>query len=146
MASIAFNDGVLTTLSPRVNGITAASRFNGWQPSSPDVGPVGVRLGSGGTMTEVLRTDYLATFVVPYLFADDMAVALRLIRYFMRGNGNTVTVNTTDLAARSYTCERGEGCSMEFVLVDPQELRYELRATVRNVAAADMICTYKAGP
>lgn len=145
MASIQWTDGTgAATIAPRVGGVSAASRFNNWEPMPVVVGPRHHRLGSGAPMVEVLRIDRVVSFTVPMLFAEDQALADRLIIHAM--SGGTFTVNTTDLAARTYTCTIPEGGAITFGFADGQEMRYELRVQARNTAAAAMQCIYRTGP
>ena len=145
MASITWTDGTgAASIAPRLNGIAAASRFNAWEPTPVVVGPRHFTLGTETPMVEVLRITRRVTFVVPYLFAEDQALADRLIIH--AHSGGQFVVNTTDLAARSYTCTIPEGGDITFGMADGSDLRYELRVAARNTAAAPLVCIYRTGP
>src|SRR5688500_6911566 len=130
MASVTWTDGTgAASIVPRVNGVSAVSRFNAWEPMPRVIGPRHHRLGTGAPMVEVLRIDRVVSFVVPMLFAADQTLADRLIIHAM--SGGQFVVNTTDLAARSYTCTIPEGGDITFGMADGSQLRYELRVSAR---------------
>lgn len=145
MANVAWTDTTgAATLEPNVNGVAGASRFNGWLGVPHVVGPMHYRLGSGAPMREVHRREYRATFVIPRIAPEDLVLAQRLVEHLERGG--SITVNTTDIAARSYTCTLCEGGSASLSGPDPVELWYSVALTVRSTGAVPMECVYRAGP
>lgn len=145
MASVTWTDAVgAASLSPNVGAVASASRFNGWRPFPAVTGPMHYRLGSGAPMREILRRESRATFVIPRVAPDAVALAHRLVEHLE--GGGTVTVNTTDLAARTYTCTLCEGGEASIDGPDPVELWYSVRLTLRSTAAGIMECIYRAGP
>lgn len=146
MANVTWTDlvGGPVSLSPNVGGITAASRFNGWLSFPALFGPMHYRLGSGAPMREVHRVEYRASFVIPRVSPTDLVLAQRLVEHLERGG--SITVNTTDVAARSYTCTLCDGGQASISGPDPLELWYEVALTVRSTGATRMECVYRSGP
>jgi hypothetical protein len=137
MASIDFNDGAARTLS---NGLSGAfGRFRAWLPSAPFVGARHHALGSGTPYAYQFRPDDVASFAIEELTAAMLDTATRLQRHLR--NAGVITINTTDSANRVYTATLAEGGDV--TLEGPnQYYRYTLKLTVRNTAAAPLLCTY----
>lgn len=139
--SITFNDGAAATLT---NGKPRpGDRFASWAPRSVPVGERAHALGTGALHFFAFRTDYGATFELRGIPASQMAVMERLVRHL--ATGGTVTVNTGDSAARSYTAGLAPEAELPHpVLSDAQLLEYSMAFHVinRSGAPGPMICTY----
>lgn len=137
--TLVFTDG--TGAATLRNGLPApADRFSNW---TPDVDPVGDReaaLGTGITSHWSYRDDYLATFDLEYLPASSHPEALRLKRHLE--TGGTVTVNTGDVANRSYTCRIAPGARVAIEFASRSPIHYTLRLHLKNTAAAPLLCIY----
>lgn len=145
MAAVVWTDSIgAATLEPNTNAIGAVSRFNGWNAVPHFEGTDEVRLSDGSPMIDEYRTEYRISFVVPRIAPDKHALAQRLVLHLRRGG--TATVNTTDLANRSYTCTRHKGGEAVLDGPDPVELWYSLALSLRTTATAAPECIYRAGP
>lgn len=139
-SSITWTDGggaaTLTNGKP-----VPADRFIGWTPMSPVQKAEADSLGTGQPYPYVFRTDYGASFSLPMIPNTSQATALRLIRWLE--SGGVVTVNTGDVANRTYTsCFLPKGSHPSFTLSDRRFLEYTLSLTLLNTAAADMLAIY----
>jgi hypothetical protein len=139
MASISFNDGSAASLD---NAKPApGNRFDRWEPSTREIGESAIALGTGARSVFVFRTDRRVRFTLSKIPNASMAVMLRLGRHLDRGG--TVTVNTDDKAARSYTCMLAPGAEPPRpMLTDPQLLEYSLEFDLLSTGVADLICLY----
>lgn len=142
-STIAFNDGVARTLS---NGRAAPmDRFANWAPRSRPIGPRAHAMADGALHAFVFRWDYGATFELRGIPAAQMATMERLVRHL--AVGGTATVNTGDVANRSYTVGLAPGAEPpDPTLSDPRRLEYSMQFSVINRAAdpGPMLCIYKA--
>jgi len=133
--SIVFNDGSGATTITAV-----APRFQNWIPDSAPVGPNETALGTGQLFQWVYRTDYSAAFEMPYIPAARLPDLQRLKLWLL--SGGTITVNTADLSANSYTVSLKPGTVPSWKL-DQKLLEYTLSIAVLNQAAAPLICIYR---
>lgn len=136
--SITFTDG--TGTATLTNGKPAPTdRFRGWTPDTAIIGPSEEASGTGDLFTWAFRTDYLVTFQLEAIPAASLTTLMRLKRWLL--SGGAVTVNTGDVASRSYTCKMPKGKPPE-ITYDPEFKEYTVRLTLRNTAAADLVCVY----
>ena len=134
--SIAFNDGSGTTT------ITSpVPRLGNWTPLATPIGPNAVALGSGIAEQWAHRTDYGASFELANVPASSLADLQRLRLWLL--NGNTMTVSTNDLAARSYTVQLKEGSAAPSWVLDRALLEYTVSFEVVNTSAAPLTCVYR---
>ena len=133
--SIVFDDGsgatTITSLVPR---------FQNWIPDTTPIGPNETALGTGQTFQWAYRTDYSATFdmgVIPPASLPDLQ---RLKVWLL--TGGTITINTADLSAHSYTVTLKPGSIPSWKL-DQKLLEYTLSLGVLNSAAAPLTCQYR---
>ena len=135
--SIAFNDGsgttTITSLVPRLGN---------WSPVPDDIGPLAPALGNGIGEQWIFRTDYSVSFEIANIPASSLGDLQRLRLWLRRGN--TMTVNTNDLSARSYTVLLKEGSATPSWVLDRALLEYTVSFEVVNTSAAPMICIYRA--
>lgn len=139
-SSIAFTDGIgAATLT---NGKPApADRFASWTPDQDSVGPRDAALGTGTTFHWSHRVDYLASFMLEHIPNTSFATVLRLKAWLEAGN--TATVNTGDQFSNSYTVRLAPGTRLELEMMgDRRLLEYSLKLTVKNTAAAPLLCVY----
>jgi hypothetical protein len=125
------------------NGLPApADRFAVWLPDVEEIGDVDQELGSGVTHLSLLREDFVVHLELHQLDAVAQILALRLKRHLWRGG--SVTVNTGDQAARSYTCRLKPKTIPEVAedTTDPEFIRFLFRAQLLNTAAAFLLCVY----
>jgi hypothetical protein len=138
MASIAFNDGSAATLT---NGKPAPlDRFANWTPDVDPIGPRDTALGTGIDFHWNFRTDYLASLELPYISPADHAVALRLKKHLE--TGGTATLTTGDGASNVYTVRIAPGTRVQLEYADRAMVEYTLKLTVKNTAAAPLVCLY----
>lgn len=135
MPSITFTDSVgAVTITAK------APRFLSWTPGYDVIGDVVESLGTGATFAFEFRHDHTCQFAVNEIPAADFAKMQRLKAHLIAGG--QVTVNTDDLAARSYTAIRAPGTFPEWEW-DPTLMRFTLRLAVKNTADAPMLCVYE---
>lgn len=134
--SISFNDGsgttTITSLTPRLGN---------WTPTTTPVGPNVVSLGSGLAEQWIYRTDYGASFELANVQIPNIADLQRLRVWLLAGNN--FTVNTADLAARSYTVTLKPGSDTPKWTLDRALLEYTVSFEVLNTAAAPLVCQYR---
>jgi hypothetical protein len=118
-----------------------ADRFTNWTPGQAAVKADVESLATGQPYPWVFRTDSLVTFSLDKIPNTSQATVLRLIRWLE--SGGVVTVNTGDLASRTYAnCYLPKGARPSYTMTDRQFLEYTLTLTLVNVAAADMLAIY----
>jgi hypothetical protein len=144
MASISFTDAIGAAVLS--NGLPApADRFAEWLPLYERVGPQRVAGGTGDSYHFPLRHDYGARFVLPQVPAASLDVAVRLKAYLESVDAARISVATGDSSNRTYaTCTLWPGSTVELVLVDPAEQRYDVRLSVldRQTTPGPMRCVY----
>lgn len=119
----------------------ALSRFNGWTPAP--AGP----LTEAETLTGDVHAFVFAerddvAFSLPLLPADALGSVYRLLAVLR--TGGTCTVNTGDLAARSYLCQRAPGTTPRVELTDRTRLTYTLFLELRGVdPGVPLLCIYR---
>lgn len=118
-----------------------ADRFSGWTPDVPLVKAESRALATGQPYPFLFRTDNVASFALAQIPNTKQDLAIRLIAHL--GGGGVVTVNTGDVALRSYTsCYLAAGAVPRLALTDPRTLEYTLSLTLLNTAGAPMLCVY----
>lgn len=133
--SIVFDDGTgATTLT------SVTPRFQNWMPDTAPIGPQETALGTGVQYQWVYRTDFAATFEMPYIPASSLPDLQRLKVWLL--SGGTITVNTADVSANSYTVSMKPGTPPSWKL-DQKLLEYTLSIAVINVTAAPLTCQYR---
>lgn len=133
--SIVFDDGTgATTLT------SVTPRFQNWVPDTAPIGPNETGLGTGQLFQWVYRTDFSASFELPYIPAARLPDLQRLKVWLL--SGGTITVNTADLSASSYTVSLKPSTTPSWKL-DQKLLEYTLSIAVLNAAAAPLICQYR---
>jgi hypothetical protein len=138
MASIAFTDG--TGAATLTNGKPVpADRFRNWTPDTDTTGPKEEGSGTGDLFVWSFRDNYLVTFDLECIPASSITTLMRLKRWLI--GGGAITVNTGDAASRSYTCKMPKGQPPQ-ITYDPEFKEYTLKLTLRNTAAADLVCEY----
>jgi hypothetical protein len=134
--SISFNDGsgttTITSLTPRLGN---------WTPLVTPIGPNAVALGSGVAEQWTFRADYGASFEMANVPASSLADLQRLRLWLV--NGGTMTVNTNDLTANSYTVQLKEASTTPSWTLDRALLEYTVSFEVVNTSAAPMTCVYR---
>jgi len=143
MATIVFTDGTgAVTLDNGTTGISlgVGSRFADWTPFQKPIGPRVPALGTGVPYQFRFRTDYGASFSMTDIPNTSMASMLRCQEWLLRGN--SVTVNTGDSAARSYTAYLAPDGDVSITLQDKNLLLYSMSFTLINASAAAMLCIY----
>lgn len=133
--SIVFNDGSGATTITAV-----APRFQNWLPDTAPIGPNETALGTGQLFQWVYRTDFSASFELPYIPAARLPDLQRLKVWLL--TGGTITVNTADLSSNSYTASLKPGTTPSWKL-DQKLLEYTLSIAVINAAAAPLTCQYR---
>jgi hypothetical protein len=131
--------GVLTPSYP--NG--PARRFRNWTPAVVPVGPARYALGTGRRFLYEHRRDYRASFEVPGLKPTQHALVHRFVLHALKGCA--FFVYTEDKNAATYECRLAEDGEPEYTFEDTQQLEYTVRVTVKNLAAAPMLCDYTGG-
>jgi hypothetical protein len=121
------------------------SRFQNWTPlDDEDDADAVTGYGTGDRHEWRFRQDYGAQFELAHIPAAYLELVGRLLRALR--NGGSCTVNTGDVASRSYTCKIFPGWKTERPeLTDKVAVEYTLRLKLRNTAAATMLCVYR-GP
>jgi hypothetical protein len=123
------------------NGYPApGDRFRGWETSSPLKGVEAETLADGTLHVYEFHVKYVASFELPYIPQDQWRNAMRLIRHLNRGG--EVTVNTGDVEANIYVCQKVMGTEPELGKPDPVTLRRTLKLTLRNTEQEDMLCVW----
>ena len=143
MATIVFTDGIgAVTLDNGTTGMSlgVGSRFADWTPFQKPIGPRVPALGTGVPYQFRFRTDYGASFSMTDIPNTSMASMLRCQEWLLRGN--SVTVNTGDNAARSYTAYLAPDGDVSITLQDKNVLLYSMSFTLINASAAAMLCIY----
>lgn len=143
MATIVFTDGTgSVTLDNSTTGVSlgVGSRFADWTPFQKPIGPRVPALGTGVPYQFRFRTDYGASFSMTDIPNTSMASMLRCQEWLLRGN--SVTVNTGDNAARSYTAYLAPDGDVSITLQDKNLLLYSMSFTLINASAAAMLCIY----
>lgn len=139
MSSIAFTDGIgAATLQNAMP--FPGNRFANWTPDLMELADVEDNLGTGVPSKFLFRSDYVATFEVPYLKATDLAIAMRLKAWLTGGGSCTVTTN--DTLGNVYTCTLVAKSTPVIELADAREREYRLKLQLRNSAAAPLLCVY----
>src|SRR6185312_16801454 len=133
--SITFDDGSGSTTIAAV-----APRFAKWIPDAADVGPNETALGTGQLFQWTYRTDYSASLELPYIPAASLPDLQRLKLWLLRGG--SITVNTADASANSYTVTLKPGTTPTLTL-DQKLLEYTLALAILNTVAAPLTCTYR---
>ncbi len=137
--SIAFTDG--TGAASLTNGKnTYGDRFRNWVPMPELESSRVTGLGTGAIHEWRFRTDYGASFELPYIPASSLDIVDRLIVHLL--GGGSVTVNTGDSASHSYTCTLFPGFTPALVLDDRVLMEYTLSLKLRNSGNAVMRCLY----
>lgn len=138
--SLAWTDGGGATSLTNGKPVPA-DRFTNWTPQSFSVKAEAESLATGQPFPFVFRTDFGSTFSLDKIPNTSQAAVLRLQRWL--DGGGVVTVNTGDVASRSYaTCYQPKGARSSFTLTNAKTLEYTLSLTLINAAAADMLCIY----
>jgi hypothetical protein len=141
VATISWTDSVgAASLSPAPAG--AGGRFRDWTPIGDDEQDVAVGLGSGDTYAWRYREQHGASFVIPYLQSDQMALMTRLQRHLQ--GGGTVSIDTDDANNATYaTCRIWPGSKVEIRKVNAIP-EYEMTLTVlnRDASPVPMVCEY----
>jgi hypothetical protein len=139
--SIAFTDAIgAATLT---NGLPSpGDRFTDWTPISPPEESAVNGLGTGARHQWLFRQDYGASFSLDKIPVAELDVVMRLLRWLR--TGGSVTVNTGDRIARSYTATAFPGWTIPEgpAFSDHQMLTYTLELKLKNTASADMLCNY----
>lgn len=139
MSSISFTDSIgAATLQSPMNA--PGNRFANWVPDVQDIGSPEVAVGTGISYLFILRTDYCASFEVPYLTEAQLAVAHRLKRWLMQGGAVTVTTNDND--SNTYTAYLRAGTVPSIELTDRALMEYTMSLELKNSAAAPMTVNY----
>ena len=145
MAYIEWDDddgtGTLVPSYPATTG-NPSRRFRTWLPRTVYFGPHRHALGTGQRFQFVHRTDYLATFELPGIRPTQFDLWHRFREHALKGC--TFFVVTEDAASRVYECLLAEGVEPELQMEDPSMLEYVMSITVKNIAAARMLCDYTA--
>jgi hypothetical protein len=115
-------------------------RFAGWRSWKKGIGPSDVAAGTGRTFHWNFRNDQLAFFELPMIPMDSLDVVERL-QYHLE-TGGEVTVTVGDEAEHVYVCVIAPGTEVEYEQTDAQELEYTLRLTLKNTAAAPLLCSW----
>lgn len=140
--SIAFTDA--TGSATLTNGLPSpGDRFTDWTPISQDEeGTPVYTLATGARQRWKYRTDYGASFSLDKIPVAELDVVMRLLRWLR--TGGSVTVNTGDRIARSYTAKAFPGWTIPEgpAFSDHQMLTYTLALKLKNTASADMLCNY----
>lgn len=106
MASVTFNDGSARTLT---NSLTApGNQFRGWTPIPTMIGRRRIAL-IGIPHVYRRRTAYRVSAAIECLKPSELEVAQRAVVHLE--NAGQVTLNTADVAARTYTCYLAAGDS-----------------------------------
>ena len=133
--SIVFNDGSgATTLT------SVVPRFQNWIPDATPIGPNETALGTGQVFQWVYRTDYTAAFDMGFIPPARLPDLQRLKVWLL--TGGTITVNTGDLSANSYTVSLKPGTVPSWKF-DPKAVEYTLSLAVLNTVAAPLTCQYR---
>jgi len=143
MATITFTDGTgAVTLDNATTSVSlgVGSRFADWTPFQKPIGPRVPALGTGVPYQFRFRTDYGASFSMTDIPNTKMSDMLRCQEWLLRGN--SVTVNTGDNAARSYTAYLAPDGDVSITLQDKNVLLYSMSFTLINGSAAAMLCIY----
>lgn len=143
MATIVFTDGTgAVTLDNATTSVSlgVGSRFADWTPFQKPIGPRVPALGTGVPYQFRFRTDYGASFSMTDIPNTKMSDMLRCQEWLLRGN--SVTVNTGDNAARSYTAYLAPDGDVSITLQDKNVLLYSMSFTLINGSAAAMLCIY----
>jgi hypothetical protein len=123
------------------NGYPApGDRFAAWKPHSPMKGVEAETLADGTLHVFKFHHKYTVTFELRHIPQNQVATALRLIRWL--NEGGEVTVNTGDADGNVYVCQKLMGSEPELRQPDPQNLRRTLKLELRNTEQADLICTW----
>lgn len=139
--SIAFTDA--TGSATLTNGLPSpGDRFTDWTPISPPEESAVNGLGTGTRHQWLFRQDYGASFSLDKIPVAELDVVMRLLRWLR--TGGSVTVNTGDRIARSYTAKAFPGWTIPEgpAFSDHQMLTYTLELKLKNTASADMLCNY----
>lgn len=135
---ISFNDGAAAELA---NGRPAPfDRFSSWTPDVDSIGSTEAALGTGITFHLGYRVDYLASLELRHLRPAVQAIALRLKRHLE--TGGSATIETDDSGANTYTVRIAPGTRVQLEFSDSTRVLATLKLTVKNVAAAPMVCLY----
>jgi hypothetical protein len=141
VATVTFNDGTARTLTNSVP-VAAGQRLRGWTFRPVKVGPVRFGLGTGTRYVYEHRTDWKVSFSIEELKPSEIDVAGYLMNH-LQGETKTCTINTADLAARTYTAWLGE--DDEITLSGPDDTyRYTVTMTLTVTATTPPLCVYAA--
>ena len=138
--NIAWTDGSGAATLENVAPDGPGRRFTAWTPFPDLIGPKHAPLGTGRQIAWIHRTDHCVSFQITQIPRTKFALVHRLIHWLV--SGNDVTVNTGDLAARSYTCHLRPGTTPTFERSDPQSIEYTLSLELVNNAQAVLVCEY----
>ncbi len=134
-ATIVFTDTAgAATLTP-----TGLGYLKGFLPDAMDIGPNRATL-DGSIYQFAFRTDYTASVEISPVRPADLAVVQRLKRHLMAGN--SVTLNTGDGAARSYTCKLAPETTPEISFRDQRLFDYAFRCVLRNTVSSPLHADY----
>lgn len=133
--SISFTDDVgAATLTAR------APTFTNWTPDVDSIADTAFTEADGSPYAWEYRADYVAHLEIHAIPAASLDIAMRLKRWLLLGG--TVTINTADLASRTYTAKCRAKKTPELALTDKENLEYTLKLDVRNAAAAPMLAVW----
>jgi hypothetical protein len=133
--SIVFRDSFGTTTIPSV-----APTLGNWVPDVEEIGDRQTGLGDGTEYLFSFRTDYVASFEMPYIPATAIPDLVRLKRHLLRGG--LITIFTEDAASRVFTCALKPGSTPSWTLADRRTREYTLSLAVRNVMPYPMMVDY----
>lgn len=142
MATITFTDGVgSVTLTNGKAG--PGSRFSNWTPGIDRVGDRKTGLGTGITYEYLFRQDYTAAFAIEHIPVAALDLVVRFIAWAMAGN--TFTLNTGDVAARTHVCRIRPDTTPEVAMEDRALLEYRLNVSVISAASPPefLACIYR---
>lgn len=146
MAYIQFTDSIgSATLDNGLRNVSSGvgSRFASWVPRNTPIGARETSLGTGQQYMFRFRTDYMASFSIEHIPMASLDIVVRFVEHMLRGN--TCSVYTEDLAARTYTtCGLAPGTDISVQSEDRTEQWYRLDITVINLAVSPtaMLCVY----
>jgi hypothetical protein len=117
-----------------------ADRFSGWTPDWVPIRAAATLLGPQEEESFEFADIHIARFELQNIPDTEHDLCLRLKRHLMR-NGS-VTINTGDDAARTYTAKRRPGSDVTLRPFNIQRRLFAMGFEMKNTAAADMICEY----
>jgi hypothetical protein len=141
MAAIIFTDSIgSATLESDIPA--PGNRTAGWTPLAQPIGPISYGLGTGIPEQWSHRTDYGASFTLPFLPDDCQAVATRLIAHLKAAG--SVTVETGDQSNNSYSgCYLWPGSDPKLSERAQPSLRRTFTVSVLQPGATSpLVCLY----